>query len=275
MKHFTKVKTLVGGAMLSVVLLASSAGSAMAVASPDSKRATTPPTTSFSQGPQAKAPVEPGSVDAKDTEKLGKTDEVKVNADGKLKASANTVAPLAGNVAGVDFEAPLNYCYRNLTYLPVKNTTTTTKYIQVRMYNQGGYQEKYTSVAAGSTAYVAFYGVNGTYSGYLYVWNGSTYQYDEYKGSENTCNVVVTRTYNTGGWVQLKIENKGTSYATQQSTELAPFPASGTYTGVHYDYPTAGGAAIYRWFWVSTSPYGIVSNTYGSFNSPYLFSGDL
>jgi hypothetical protein len=276
MKHFKKLKTALSGVALSVVLLASSVSGAYALGSPDKKqdRGATPPSTSFSSGPQAKAPVEPGAVDAKVTEKLGKTKEVDISSDGSLKAQAD-VAPMAGNVANVDFQTPLNYCYKHLTYLPVKNSTAVTKYLQVRIYNNGTYQEKYVTVAANSTAYVAFYGVEGTYYGYLYVWNGSSYQYDEYVSNENTCKVAVTRTYNTGGWVQLKIENTGTAYVTQKSSELAPFPASGTYTGTHYDYPTAGGAAIYRWFWVSTSPYGIVSDTYGSTSNPWLFTGDL
>ena len=118
-------------------------------------------------------------------------------------------------------------------------------------------------------------GVDGSWSAYLYTWNGSSYQYDEYEAGTNTCKVDVTRTYNTGGWVQLKIQNTGTSYATQISTELAPYPGTGTYTGTKYDYPAAGGAAIYRWFYVGTSPYGISSYTYGSFNMPTFFTGDL
>jgi hypothetical protein len=182
---------------------------------------------------------------------------------------------LAGTVSGVDFLAPLNYCSRGLVYTPVKNTTTTSRYIQVRLYNQGGYKDVYTTVAPGATVYPAFYNTEGAYTAQLYVWNGTSYKYDEYKTGTNTCNVVVTRVYNTGGWVELKIQNLGTAYASQKSAELAPYPASGTYTGTHYDYPVAGGAAIYRWFYVGTSPYGIVSNTLGSYNAPYLFSGDL
>jgi hypothetical protein len=275
MKKFTSIRAAISGLTLSVVLLATSAGSAFAAPSPDSKRATTPPSTSFSSGPQTQAPVEPGTVDAEKTDKLGDTSEAKVDKEGKLEASANGVAPLAGNVANVDFQTPYNYCYKNLVYTPVKNSTSTTKYVRVMLYNQGGYRDMYATVAAGATSYPAFYGVEGNYTAYLYVWNGSSYQYDEYLSNNNTCNVSVTRTYNSSGWVQLKIQNLGTAYATQKSTELAPFAGSGTYTGNHYDYPTAGGAAIYRWFWVSTSPYGIVSDTLNSTTSPTYFSGDL
>jgi len=185
---------------------------------------------------------------------------------------------MVGAVSNVDFTTPLNYCYKNLVYAPVKNTTAVTKYLQVRLYNGSTYQEIYTSVAANSTAYPAFYGVEGTYYAYLYVWNGSTYQYDESLTNSNVCKVDVTRTYNTGGWVQLKIQNTGTAYASQQSSELAPYPLNSTYppyTGTQYDYPVAGGAAIYRWFWVGTSPYAIVSDTLNSTTSPAFFTGDL
>lgn len=269
-----KLKAAVSGAVLSVVLLASSVSGVYAAPSPNSKQASTPPSTNVTSGAQAKAAIEPGSVDASISESLGTTKQVKITTDGKLQASSG-VSTLAGNVSDVDFQSPYNYCYKNLVYTPVKNTTSITKYIHVQVYNQGGYRDIYTSVAAGATAYPAFYGVEGSYSAYLYVWNGSSYQYDEYLSGTNTCNVSVTRTYNTAGWVQLKIQNLGTAYASQKSSELAPFPASGTYTGTQYDYPAAGGAAIYRWFWVGTSPYGIVSDTINSTNNPYLFSGDL
>lgn len=131
--------------------------------------------------------------------------------------------------------------------------------------------------AGGSYTYPAFYGIDGSYYAYLYVWNSTTsqYEYDEYLGGTNTCNVSVARTYNTGGWVQLKIQNLGTAYANQVSTELAPYPASGTYTGTQYVYLVAGGTAIHRWFQVGTQPYGIVSSTSGSYNAPSLFYGDL
>lgn len=264
-----RLKTLISGLTLSVAVVASSAVSALAApASGPSPQA--PPVS----GPQAKAPIEPGTRDAKATDSLGETKQVKVGTDGKPVASKD-VSPLAGAVSGVDFLSPYNYCWKNFVYTPVRNTTASTQYVRVLLYNQGHYRDLYTSVTANSTAYPGFYGVDGAYTAYLYVWNGSYYQYDEYLSSNNTCNVSVTRTYNTGGWVQLKIQNLGTAYATQISTELAPYPASGTYTGTQYDYPVAGGAAIYRWFYVGTQPYGIYSYTYGSFNMPYNFTGDL
>lgn len=269
MKQFSKFKTAAGGLTFGAALLVSSLAGVYASPAP-----TSPQNSAARQavsGPQAKPAIEAGSKDSKATAPLGPTSVIATEANGAPKATV-----LAGAVAGVDFQSFYNYCSKNQIYTTVRNTTAALKYIQVKVWNQGHYREISTSVAAGgSYAYPAFYGVDGAYSAYLYVWDGSSYQYDEYKGSTNTCNVSVTRTYNTGGWVQLKIQNLGTAYASQKSSELAPYPASGTYTGTHYDYPVAGGAAIYRWFQVGTQPYGIVSSTLGSSNTPYIFSGDL
>ena len=273
MKQLKRLKTLISGLTLSALMLA---GTAISVYAAPTAPASQPANKQPVSGPQAKAPVAPGSKDAAATEKLGSTSQVKTDTSGKPDASDKTVSPKVGAVSGVDFQTFYNYCWKNLVYTTVNNTTSTVKYIHVMVYNQGAYRDLYTSVAAGgSYTYPAFYGVDGAYSAYLYVWNGSSYVYDEYKGGTNTCNISVSRTYNTGGWVQLAIQNLGTAYATQVSSELAPFPGSGTYTGTQYDYPVAGGAAIYRWFYVGTQPYGITSYTYGSFNSPYMFSGDL
>jgi hypothetical protein len=273
MKYLSGLRSLAGGASLAVLLFV--VGSASAAMPTHQGQQTKPPTTSFVSGPQAEPPVQAGSRDAQSTEPLGSTNLVKTDSNGKSLESSKATSTQFGAVAGVDFQAPLNYCSKGLVYTPVKNTTSVAKSIQVRLYNQGGYRDVYTSVAAGATVYPAFYFTTNVYSAYLYVWNGTSYQYDEYKGGNNTCNVSVTRTSNAGGWVQLKIQNLGTAYASQKSTELAPYAGSGTYTGTHYDYPVAGGAAIYRWFSVGTSPYGIVSSTSGSFLTPYLFSGDL
>lgn len=272
MKQFSILKRLASGLAAGTLLLASSAATAYAAPAAASQAATPPAASKqLASGPQTKAPIEAGSKDAKATAPLGPTDPGPTPGP----ASSNLSA-LTGNVAGVDFQTFYNYCWKNLVYTTVNNTTSSIKYIRVSVYNQGATHDIYTSIAAGgSYTYPAFYGIDGAYYAYLYVWNGSSYQYDEYKGGTNTCNVSVTRTYNAGGWVQLKIQNLGTAYATQTSTELAPYPGNGTYTGTQYDYPTPGGAALYRWFYVSTLPYGIVSSTVGSFNSPYLFSGDL
>lgn len=267
MKHFSKVKNIVSGLTLGVAVVAFSSAGALAApaSSPQVDRAPV-------SGPQAKPPVEAGKVDAAKTQSLGSTKLVKTDASGKPAG----FTAFAGNVSGVDFSSFYNYCYKQLAYTTVYNSTAATKYIRVVVYNNGVSYDYYTSVAAGgSYSYPAFYGVEGNYYAYLYVWNGSSYAYDEYKASNNTCNVQVTRTYNSGGWVQLKIQNYGTAYATQVSSELAPYPGSGTYTGTHYDYPAAGGAAIYRWFQVGTSPYAIVSHTSGSYLTPKYFTGDL
>lgn len=269
-----KLKNILSGFAVAAVVLT---GSSAAVYAAPAQKSVTPPSTRLVSGKQAKPAVEPGSRDAKNTAPLGATNAVAVTENG-ARAATNAVTPNVGYVSSVDFSTPYNYCWKNLVYPTIKNTTATTQYAQVRLYNQTGYRDIYTTLSANSYAYPAFYGVDGTWSAYLYVWNGSSYQYDEYLGGTNTCNVSVTRTYNTGGWVQLAIQNTGTAYATQTSTELAPYPLNSTYppyTGTQYDYPAAGGATLYRWFYVGTSPYGIASSTYGSFNSPTYFTGDL
>lgn len=270
MKILGRLQTVLTGGALSVLMLV--AVSSTAFAAPASQNQQTPPSKTVS-GPQAKPPIEPGSKDAPQTEKLGPTEYVKT--DGLFTSTLSGAMPMVGAVPNVDFAAPLNYCYKNLVYTPVKNTTTVARSIQVRLFNGSSYRDLYTSVPANSTANPAFYGVEGNYSARLYVWNGSSYVPDETLANSNVCKVTVTRVYNTGGWVELKIQNTGTAYASQQSSELAPYPASGTYTGVHYDYPVAGGGAIYRWFSVGTSPYAIVSDTLNSTTSPVYFTGDL
>jgi len=270
MKHLVKLKNLMGAAVLGIAVAALSTAT-ITFAAPAQGTQTppkTPPASQFRSGAQAKLTVQPGSKDAPKTAKLGATNQIKVDESGKPQTQ-DTIRPLVGAVSGVDFQNFYNYCYKNLVYTTVRNTTSSTKYIHVQVYNQGSYHDYYTSIAAGgSYSYPAFYGVEGSYSAYLYVWDGSTYQYDEYKAGNNTCKVNVTRVYNSGGWVQLKIQNTGTAYATQDSRELAPYPGSGTYTGQHYDYPVAGGAAVYRWFYVGTQPYGIVSVTANSAVNP-------
>ncbi len=223
-------------------------------------------------GPQAKAAIAPGTRDAKQTASLGTTNKLSIETE-KVQRTANL-----GNVSAVDLSTPLNYCYHSLTYIPLKNNTGSTQYAHLYFYTGGMTRDYYVSIPAYGTVYPAFYGTEGSWSTSLYTWNGSSYTYDEYTYGSNTCNVSVTRTYNTGGWVQLKIQNTGTAYASQQSSELAPFPSSSTYsgyTGTFYDYPVAGGAAIYRWFYVGTSPYGIMSTTLNSYLAPVTFTGDL
>lgn len=227
----------------------------------------------LTSGQEAKEPKLKG-VESKPMQALGSTSLVKVDDQGQPTAT-NDFTAQAGAVSSVDLTGLYNYCYRDRVYVQAKNNTASVQYMQVRLYSQGYWYEQYTSVPANSYRNVPFYGIQGAYSTYLYVWNGSTYQYDEYKGGTNTCRVSITRTYNSGGWVQLKYENTGTAYATVQSTELAPYPGSGTYTGTQYNYPAPGGAAQYRWFSVGTSPYGIVADVVGSSLTPSYFYGDL
>jgi hypothetical protein len=263
MKQLTGLIQKFGGIAAGILILA---GSVASVNAASTSQSMAPPKNDLTSGPQAKAPMQPGTQLNQSSKKLGPTQEV---------SSPEAVTPNTGYVSGVDFQAFSNYCYKNFIYTPVRNTTASTQYFEVLVYNQSSSHTYYGSVAAGSYAYPYFYGIDGSYTAYLYVWNGSNYQYDEYATNTNTCNVSVSRVYNAGGWVELKIQNLGTAYATQVSAELAPYPATGTYTGTKYDYPAAGGAAIYRWFYVGTSPYGIASYTSGSSNTPVFLTGDL
>lgn len=273
MKQIINIKRFLNGLALGAVVLTTSAGT-VAAAPAASGSTQTPPASRFVSGAQAKNVIVPGSKDTKSSEPMGPTSIVATDGKSAPKALPENLSGLVGNVSGIDFLSGLNYCYKNLVYTPVYNGTTTGRYVQVRLYNQGGYRDFYTYMTAGSYLYPTFYNTEGAWSAYLYVWNGSSYVYDEYMGGTNTCNVSVTRTYDTGSWVQLKIQNTGTAYATQVSTELAPYPGSGTYTGVQYDYPTPGGAAVYRWFQVGYVPYGIYSYTSGSNLTPVPFKGD-
>jgi hypothetical protein len=274
--NLVRIRTALRGVSLGILLTTMASTTALAAPASDLSQQTQKPPRSSVSGPQSRPPFEPGSKDAKQMEKLGPTSEVKTDVNGIFKsAPASSALPMVGANSSIDFQTPLNYCYKNLVYTPVKNNSSSTLYIQVTLYNGSTSQNFYTSVPAGSYSYPAFYGVEGNYTAYMYVWNGSSYQYDEGLSNKNVCQVSVSRVYNTGGWVELKIQNTGTAYASQRSTELAPYPGSGTYTGTQYDYPTAGGAALYRWFSVGTSPYGIVSDTLSSTNSPYFFTGDL
>ena len=277
MRNLARLRTAISGVTLSMFLLVALSGSAFAAPASDQKTQQ-PPATNNVSGPQAKAP---DIEEAKPMEKLGPTNLVQTDVNGIYKTTTSDAMPMVGAVPNVDFATPLNYCYKNRVITPVKNTTAVAKSIQVRLYNSVGYRDIYTSVAANSTTNPTFYGVEGAYTAYLYVWNTATsaYQPDESLTKSNVCKVDVTRVYNSGGWVQLKIQNTGTAYASQKSSELAPYPLNSTnppYTGTQYDYPVAGGAAIYRWFWVgTTSPYAIVSDTLNSTTSPVFFTGDL
>ncbi|HEU5187496.1 MAG TPA: hypothetical protein VFT87_03255, partial [Candidatus Saccharimonadales bacterium] len=117
MNHLLR-RTLTGGITLGALLVLGISGVTFAAPAPQqNERAKKPPTTDVVSGEQAKPPVEGGKHDAKLTESLGSTDLVKTDREGK---ALSDVSIMAGNVANVDFLAPINYCNRNLVYTPVK-----------------------------------------------------------------------------------------------------------------------------------------------------------
>jgi len=244
-------------------------GGSVASAAP---QAHTPPATADHARPSLPKPAT--AEQAKST----KTQLVATKPDG---SPANTQAtPNVGNNSAVDFYATYNYCQQGLTYTYVKNNTASTQYYEVVFYDgSGSTRTLYSSIAANSYGYPAFSGVNGTWYAYLYVWNGSSYAYDEYRTGSNTCNVSISLTTNTGytGYVLLTIKNNGTDYAYIDSNELAPYSGYGTYTGgEHWDYPSPNGGIIYRYYYVGTGlHYGIYANVYGSNYTPWFWYGQL
>lgn len=273
-----RIRMASSATILGLVLILSLIGSVYAApGNGDKNKQGQPPALNFTSGQSAQEPKLEGE-EAQPMKALGGTKLAKVNDRGQLDASAaKDFSIQAGAVASVDLTNLYNYCYRDRVYVQAKNNTGSVQYVQIRVYSQGYWYEQYTSVPANSYVNVPFYGIQGTYSTYLYTWNGSTYQYDEYKAGENTCRVSITKEeFNTGaGWVRLRIENTGTAYASVRSTELAPYPSAGTYTGTQYNYPAPGGGAQYRWFQVGYVPYGVVSDILGSSVSPSYFYGDL
>lgn len=261
-------------AMLASVGLAFSAPSAVADPTPSKPPAVT--------GKQATPPVDI-RTDAKKAPKeaaKGKTQALKKNSAGvPVAPTAGRISAAAGYVAGVDLTTPYNYCQQGWVYTPVKNTTASTKYVKVELYNGSTSHTYYTSVAANSTAWPYFLGISGNWYAYLYVWDGTQYAYDEYLGGANNCNVSVTINKYPGytGYVLFTIKNNGNAYASVNTNELAPYPAYGTYTGSHWDYPAAGGGTIYRYMYVGTGkPYGIYTDVYGAlYYSPWAWSGTL
>ena len=210
---------------------------------------------------QLKPAVKAGSVNAKAMAAKGKTQTVKTDANGK---PTRTYSARTGYVSGVDFTSVYNYCWANFVYTPVHNSTAATQYIEVQLYN-GGWRTYYTSVAAGGTAYVPWYGVTGTYYAYLYVWNGSSYGYDEYETSANNCSIAVNfYNYSSAGYVLVGVTNSGNAYASVNVAEVAPYASYSTYTGNHWVYPAAGSTA-YQWLYVGFGrPFGIFASVYGA-----------
>jgi hypothetical protein len=255
---------------------------AQQVAAPAVAKPATPVAVS---GDQAEPAIKAGSKDKASvaTKPLGATQSVKVDAaTGKpvsISSRPAVVAPAFGYVTGVDFSTFYNYCQGNLVYTTVTNTTSALQYVEVQIYANGGYRTFYTSIAAGGTAYPTWYGVSGTYYAYLYVWNGSSYAYDEYRTSANNCAVSATLTLYTGytGYVLLTLKNTGNSYASVESNELAPYPGTGTYTGLHWDYPAPYGGIVYRYLYVGTGlRFAIFADLYGAtYYTPWYWYGVL
>lgn len=222
-------------------------------------------------GKQAKPSLAPNSshYNAKRTTPLGATKST--------SRKVVAVTPKVGYDSTVDFTGFYNYCWHNFVYTPVHNYSGVTKYFYVSVYGDGGVKTFYSSVAAGATAYPYFYDMPGSYTAYLYVWNGSSYAYDEYSSNANNCNVSVSVASSPyySGYVLMTIKNSGNAYATVNSQELAPYNTYGTYTGgMHYDYPALNGGVIYRYYYVGTGVrYGIVADVDGSYSNSWGFSG--
>lgn len=218
-------------------------------------------------GKQAKPAIAAGSKDnaSPKLKPLGPTVLRKLDSTGKPVASTKASAAI-GNDSSVDFSTAYQYCQGDLVYTTVRNYSSVTKYFEVVLSANGSTRTFYTSVAAGGTAYPTWYGVTGTWYAYLYVWNGSSYAYDEYKTANHNCSVSVTwNTTAVSGYVLETITNSGTTYASVMSNQLAPYPAAGTYTGSHWDYPAAGGGVIYRYHYVNSGiKYGIYADLYGA-----------
>ncbi|HET9412111.1 MAG TPA: hypothetical protein VFO38_04650 [Candidatus Saccharimonadales bacterium] len=237
--------------------------SALAAPSPDTADAAKAPVSTVTQK------VEPGK-DAVADKQRGKTAAVKTDVTGKRVDGGVTAQ--AGYVATVDFVSPGQYCQQGLVQTGVKNNTSTTRYYYVYFYNYatGAYTVFYGYVNAYSYAFPSFRGNNSnTWSATLYTYNPSTgvYDYDEWQSRNYSCNVSMTFYKYPGytGYVLLQYKNSGTAYASVLSHELAPNGASGTYTGMHWDYPAPSGGVANRYLYVgSGQKYGIYGDLYGA-----------
>jgi hypothetical protein len=218
---------------------------------------------------QAKKPVSSVSKEVKPqtaavpAQSKGRTQLLPTDANGVPQTGGMTAQ--AGNVAALDFMTPYMGCYQNVVQTGIKNNTASVQYYQIYFYANGLSSTMYGSVSASSYSYPTFYGVNGSWSAYMYVWNGSYYQYDEYKSNSLSCNVSIAFSNWGYGYAQLAIKNNGTAQASVNSKELAPYGYAGTYTGSQWDYPVPGGATLYRYFYVGTGlKYGVYSDVLGS-----------
>ena len=254
-----------------------------AQASPTDAAATAEAKPTPVRGTQAKPALDPKTTpEAKAMAPKGDTKLLKVGPSGAPPAGLSW----AGNNSNVDFSTFYNYCQGSLVYTTVRNWSAATQYYQIVLYANGHSRTLYTSVAANSYAYPAWYGVTGSYTAYMYVWNGSSYAYDEYKSGTLTCSVTVSPNFYPGytGYILYTIKNNGTAYATVETNELAPYPTVasapsgyGAYVGRHIDYPAAGGGTIYRYVYVGTGlKFGVYNNLYGANGySPWYWYGSL
>lgn len=222
---------------------------------------------------QTKPAIQPGKADAKPMAPLGTTKLRQVDpTTGKLQGKS----ALTGYDSSVDFSTQYNYCYGALTYTTVRNLSSVTKYYEVVFYNGSQTRTLYSSLSAGSYGYPAFYGTTGAWTAYLYVWNGSSYAYDEYLSGNNTCSVTWSLTKSSySGYLYFTAKNTGTDYVSLELDELAPYSGYGTYTGDHWYYPAAGGGTVAQYVYVGVGiHYGVdVVPAAGSLYYPSHYTG--
>jgi len=243
-------------AALAAATLATAGTLGLSQASQAQPTRVTPP--AITTNKEAKPAIQPGKADAKPMAPKGATQLRNVNpTTGKLASVVK--APAVGYDSSVDFSTQYNYCYGALTYTTVRNLSSVTKYYEVVFYNASQTRTFYSSLAAGSYGYPAFYGTNGAWSAYLYVWNGSSYAYDEYLSGNNNCSVSWSVTKSAySGYLYFTATNNGTDYVSLELDELAPNAAYGTYTGDHWYYPAAGGGTVSQYVYVGVGiKYGV------------------
>jgi hypothetical protein len=226
-------------------------------------------------GSSVKPKLQPGDGHAAVAQaSKGATQQLKLTLDGK--PASHLATPKAGNNGNVDFVGNYNYCYDSAAYTEVYNYSASTQYYEVVLTNGSApTRYLYSSIAAHSYGYPYWTGLHGTYYAYLYVWNGSSYAYDEYTTSNNTCNVGVSVSkYAYGPYVLLTIHNYGTDYVNYGTDELGPYSGYNTYTGgVHWDYPAPGGTAYRYYQVVAGSAYQIVGFAQGALQTPNIMTG--
>lgn len=267
--QFRLKRALVAG--LSVATIATAGALAVSQAVQARPAPAAPPAVTTNK--QARPAIQPGKADAKPMAPLGATKLRQVN---PTTGKPTGVVPFTGNDSSVDFSTQYNYCYGALTYPAVRNLSSVTKYYEVVFYNASQTRTFYSSLSAGGYGYPAFYGTNGAWSAYLYVWNGSSYAYDEYLYGNNNCSVTWSLTKSSySGYLYFTAKNNGTDYVSLELDELAPNSTYGTYTGDHWYYPTAGGGTVSQYVYVGVGiKYGVdVVPAAGSTYYPSHYTG--